>query len=118
MNCICLGFQQGTHTRWQLVANKSTGAPTLTDMGASLTIATGEVLTLFIAALPNGSPVTVGLVDEVSAAVFEQEITAVLPANAQFLPPRLFLNNGASAAAVAYDCSGSMSKQTSDGQEV
>ena len=46
------------------------------------------------------------LVDEVSGAVFEQEITADLPANTQFLSRRLFMNNGATAAAVAYDCSG------------
>ena len=44
--------------------------------------------------------------DEVSGTVFEQEITADLPANTQFLSPRLFMNNGATAAAVAYDCSG------------
>ena len=44
--------------------------------------------------------------DKMSGAVFEQEITADLPANTQFLSPRLFLNNGATAAAVAYDCSG------------
>ncbi len=106
INCIGIGFQRGTHTRWQLVANDGTGAPTLTDMGASFAIATGGVLTLFIAAQPNGSSVWVRVVDEVSGAVFEQEITADLPANTQFLSPRLFMNNGATAAAVAYDCSG------------
>jgi len=106
LNCIGIGFQRGTHTRWQLVANDGTGAPTLTDMGASFGIATGGVLTLFIAAPPNGSPVWVRVVDEVSGAVFEQEITADLPANTQFLSPRLYLNTGATAAAVAYDCAG------------
>jgi hypothetical protein len=106
INCIGIGFQRGTHTRWQLVANDGTGAPTLTDMGASFAIATGGVLTLYIAAPPNGSSVWVRVVDEVSGAVFEQEISADLPANTQFLSPRLFMNNGATAAAVAYDCSG------------
>ncbi|MFC0810784.1 DUF2793 domain-containing protein [Paracoccus panacisoli] len=106
INCIGIGFQRGTHTRWQLVANDGTGAPTLTDMGASFGIATGGVLTLYIAAPPNGSSVWVRVVDEVSGAVFEQEITADLPATTQFLSPRLFVNNGATAAAVAYDCSG------------
>ena len=89
-----------------MVANDGTGAPTLTDMGASFGIVTGGVLTLFIAAPPNGSSVWVRVVDEVSGAVFEQEIAADLPANTQFLSPRLFMNNGATAAAVAYDCSG------------
>jgi len=78
----------------------------LTDMGATFVIASGGVLTLFIAAAPNGGSVWVRVVDEDSAAVFEQKISADLPANTQFLSPRLFTNNGATAAAVAYDCSG------------
>ncbi|MTH64885.1 DUF2793 domain-containing protein [Paracoccus shanxieyensis] len=106
INCIGIGFQRGTHTRWQLVANDGTGAPTLTDVGASFAVATGGVLTLFIAAPPNGSSVWARVVDEVSGAVFEQEVTADLPAATQFLSPRLFLNTGATAAAVAYDCAG------------
>lgn len=73
-------------------------------MGASFAIATGGVLTLFIAALQNGSSVWVRIVVEVSGAVFAQEITADLPTAAQFLSPWLFMNNGATAAAVAYDC--------------
>jgi hypothetical protein len=36
----------------------------------------------------------------------QQEITADLPAATQFLSPRLFMNTGATAAAVAYDCAG------------
>ncbi len=91
---------------WQLVANDGTGAPSLTDMGASFTIATGGVLTLYVAAVPNVASVWVRLVNEVSGAVFEAEITADLPANTQFPSRRLYLNTGATAAAVAYDCSG------------
>ena len=104
INCIGIGFQRGTHANWQLVRNDGTGAPTLTDIGASFAIATGGVLTLFIAAPPNGTSVWVRVVDEVSGAVFEQEITVDLPASTQFLSPRLYMNNGATAAAVAYDC--------------
>ena len=69
-------------------------------------IATGGVLTLIIAAVPNAGSVWVRVVDEVSGAVFEQEVTADLPAANQFLSPRLFLNNGATAAAITLDCSG------------
>jgi hypothetical protein len=75
-------------------------------MGVSFTIATGGVLTLYIAAPPNGGSIWVRVVDEVSGAVFEQEISVDLPANTQFLSPRLLMNNGATAAAVSYDCSG------------
>jgi hypothetical protein len=106
VNCIGIAFQRDTHANWQLVANDGTGAPTLTDMGASFAIATGGVLTLFIAAPPNGNSVWVRVVDEVSCAIFEQEITADLPAATQFLSPRLLLNTGATAAAVACDCAG------------
>ena len=106
LNCIGIGFQRGTHANWQMVTNDGTGAPTLSDMGAPFAIALGGVLTLFIAAPPNGSSVWVRAVNEVTGAVFEQEITTDLPANTQFLSPRLFLNTGATAAAVAYDCSG------------
>lgn len=106
INCISIGFQRGTHTRWQLVANDAAGAPTFADIGASFTIATGGVLTLYVAAPPNGSSVWVRVVDEVSDAVFEQEIMVDLPANTQFLSPKLFMNNGATATAIAYDCSG------------
>lgn len=69
-------------------------------------IATGGVLTLTIAAAPNTGSVCVRAVDEVSGAAFEQEVTADLPAANQVLSPRLFMNNGATAAAVAFDCSG------------
>jgi hypothetical protein len=92
--------------RWQLVTNDATGAPTLTDMGASFGIATGGVLTLYIAAPPNSSSVWVRTVDEVSGAVVEQEIEVDLPANTQFPSQRLFMHHGATAAAVVYDCSG------------
>ncbi|HIC66499.1 MAG TPA: DUF2793 domain-containing protein, partial [Paracoccus sp.] len=76
INCIGIGFQRGTHANWQLVANDGTGAPTITDMGASFAIATGGVVSLFIAAPPNGSSVWVRAVNEVTGAVFEQEIAA------------------------------------------
>jgi hypothetical protein len=106
LNCIGIGFQRGTHTNWQMVSNDGTGAPTLTDIGAPFAIATGGVLTLFIAAAPNTTSVWVRVVNEVTGAVFEQEITADLPATTQFLSPRFYLNNGATAAATAFDCSG------------
>lgn len=106
INCIGIGFQRSTHANWLLVAKDGTGAPTLTDLGAAFAIATGGVVTLFIAAPPNGSSVWVRAVNELTGAIFEQEIAADLPAATQFLSPRLFLNTGATAAAVAYDCAG------------
>ena len=106
INAVGIGFQRGTHANWQVVTNDGTGAPTLTDMGAPFAIAVGGVLTLFIAAAPNAAFVSVRTVNEVTGAVYEREITADLPATTQFLSPRLYLNTGATAAAVAYDCAG------------
>jgi hypothetical protein len=106
VNCIGLGFQSGTHNNWQLVHNDGNGAPTLTDLGAVFPVTTDRVLTLLISAEPNGSSVWVRVVDEVSGDIFEQQITTDLPAVTQFLGPRLYMNNGTTAAAVAFDCSG------------
>ena len=92
VNCTGIDFQPGTQTRRTLAANDVSGTPTLTDMLASLAITTGGVLTLLIAAPPNSSSVVVQVIDEVSGAVFGQEITADLPANAQFLSHRRFMN--------------------------
>ena len=107
LNCIGIGFQRGTHANWQLVHNDGAGAPTLIDLGASFPIAsTTNVLTLYIAATPNGSDIGVRVVEEVSGAAVEFTITTDLPAATQLLSPRNYMNNGATAAAVAYDCAG------------
>lgn len=47
-----------------------------------------------------------GSVNETSRAGFEQGITTDMPATTTFLSPRLYMNNGATAAAVACDCAG------------
>lgn len=83
-------------------------------MGASFLIATGGVRTLFIAAPPNGSLVWMRVVDEVSGAVFEQQITADLPDATQFLSPRLLLNTGATAAATPSTVPGHYQGQSSN----
>ena len=107
INCIGIGFQRGTHTNWQLVHNDGAGAPTLIDLGASFpTASTTNVLTLYIAAAPNGPDIGVRVVEEVSGAAGEFTVTTDMPATTQLLSPRNYMNNGATAAAVAYDCSG------------
>ncbi|UOA28660.1 hypothetical protein DSM107133_03410 [Pseudosulfitobacter sp. DSM 107133] len=107
VNCIGIGFQRGTHTNWQLVHNDGSGAPTLTDLGSSFPVAsTTIVLSLYIAASPNGSDVGLRVVEEVSGTAVEFTITTDMPAATQLLSPRNYMNTGATAAAVAYDCSG------------
>ena len=107
VNCVGIGFQRGTHTNWQIVHNSNSGTPTYIDLGASFPVtSTTNVLTLFIYSAPNGSSIWVRVVEEVSDTVAEFEITTNMPANTQLLSPRNYMNNGATAAAVAYDCSG------------
>lgn len=106
VNCVGIGFQRGTHTNWQLVQNDGSGAPTLTDLGASFPVNTTDVLTLFINAAPQASSIGVRVVNENSGAVFEATLTTDIPAATTFLSPRNFMNNGATAAAVAVDCAG------------
>ena len=107
VNRIGIGFQRGTHTNWQLVQNDASGAPTLTDLGASFPVAsTTNVLTLTLLAAPNSSEIGIRVVEEVSGTVVEVMLDTDIPAATQLLSPRNFMNNGATAAAVAYDCSG------------
>ena len=107
VNCLGIGFQRGIHTRWQIVHNDGSGAPTLINASATFALPTDSVITLTVAAAPNASSVWVRIMDEPSGTVFERELTTDLPANnTQFLSPRLYLNNGATAATVAFDCSG------------
>ena len=40
INWIGIGFLRGTHIHWQLITDDATGAPRLTDIGASFGIAT------------------------------------------------------------------------------
>ena len=106
-NCVGVGFQRGTHTNWQLVTNDGSGAPSLTDLGASFPVNNmTNVLTLTIAASPNGTDIGVRIVEEVSGAVAEFTLSTDIPAATQLLGPRNYMNTGATAAAVAYDCSG------------
>ena len=89
------------------VANNGVGAPTLIDLGASFPANnTTNVLTLTIAAAPNGSDIGVRVVEEVSGAAVEFTITTDMPAAFQLLSPNNYMNNGATAAVFAYDCAG------------
>lgn len=106
-NSIGIGLQRSTHTNWQLVQNDVSGAPTLADLGASCLIAsTTNVPTLALLAAPNSCEIGVRVVEEVSGAVVEVMLDTDISAAAQLVSPRNFMSNGATAVAVAYDCSG------------
>ena len=59
-----------------------------------------------ISAVPNAASVWVRVINDVTGTVFEQEVTADLPPNTTLLSPRMYLNNGATAAAVAFESAG------------
>ncbi|WP_218062265.1 hypothetical protein [Paracoccus haeundaensis] len=80
--------------------------PTLVDLGAGFPVATAGLITLTIWCPAAGASIWLRAVNELTGAIFEQEVTTDLPQAATFLAPRLFLNNGATAAAVAFECTG------------
>jgi hypothetical protein len=107
VNAIGIGFQRGTHANWQIAHNSGSGSPTLIDLGGDFpVVSTTNVLTLFLYAAPNAASVWVRVVEEVSGAVAELEITSNVPPATQLLSPRNYMNTAGTAAAVAYDCSG------------
>jgi hypothetical protein len=106
VNAVGVGFEIGTHANLQVVSNDAAGSPALVDCSSGFAVATGGVFTVFLSAPANGSGVWVRVVNEDTGDVFETEVTADLPADTQVLSPRLYLNNGGVAAAVAYECAG------------
>ena len=38
VNCVGIGFQRGTHARWQIVHNDASGTPTLIDASAAFAL--------------------------------------------------------------------------------
>jgi hypothetical protein len=106
-NCIGIGFVQGTDTNWQVLRNDASGTAVKTDLGAAFPVSSlTNVYTLYISCPANASGIWVRVVEEVSGAVFEQEFTTDIPAATTFLSVRNYMNNGGTASAVAYECSG------------
>lgn len=107
VDCVGIGFTLGVDTNWQIIHNDSSGSPTKIDLGASFPVSsTTNVYAVTIFAEPNGSGIVVRVVEEVSGTVHESVLSSDIPAATTFLSVRNYLNNGATAAAVAYDCSG------------
>jgi len=106
-NVVGFGFTQGTDTNWRVYHNDGSGVVTEIDMGVDFPVSSlTNLYTFFITSPPNGSSIWVRAVEEVSGAVFDQEITTNIPASTTFLSVRNYANNGGTASAVAYDCSG------------
>jgi len=107
INGVGIGFQSGVHTNWQLVYNDALGAPTLVDLGANFPVNSyTNIITLYIFAAPNSATIGVRVVEEVSGASAEFTLTTDIPDASQVLTIHNYMNNGATAASVSYDCFG------------
>jgi hypothetical protein len=79
----------------------------LIDLGASFPAASlTNMYTFVIRCSSNGSQVFVRATNDITDVSVELTLTTDLPANTTFLSVRNYMNNGGTAAAVSYDCTG------------
>jgi hypothetical protein len=106
VNIVGVGADAG-QTTLRLLTNDGSGTATATDLGARFPINTSstEVYELTLSCEPNSSVIRWRLERLNTAAndIVEGEVSANLPVNSVFLTPHLWINNGATAAAVAVD---------------
>lgn len=102
LNCVGVGFDSGDAT-FSIIANDSVGAPIKIDTGMSCTD-TSLVYDLAIFAPPNAQHATVELRPANGNVEFVYEVSDNdLPSSGTFLTPRMWINNGGTAAAVQLD---------------
>ncbi|MXO94276.1 hypothetical protein GRI62_11785 [Erythrobacter arachoides] len=106
LNMVGVGFDQSTDTNWQIYHNSAAGVATKVDLGPDFVIDTSALLTLIIYCGADGDRFHVRLVNESTRAAVEYEAIANIPAATLGLTVRNHMNNGGTAAACAYDCSG------------
>ena len=104
---IGLGFKEGTHSNWQIARRGNTGGTVFTDLGPDWPITdTTAVITLYLYSEPNGDRIYVQVVNETTGLTVDHEFTDSIPIPSIFLAPRTHLDNGPTAAAVAFDLYG------------
>lgn len=104
---IGLGFKEGTHSNWQIARRSNTGGAVFTDLGPDWPINDlNAVITLYLYCEPNGDRIYVRVVNETTGLMVDHEITDSIPIPSIFLAPRTHLDNGPTAAAVAFDLYG------------
>lgn len=101
LNIVGFGIDAG-QTTVRFFTNDGAGAAAAIDLGASFPAATAAVVyetRIFCA--PNGAVVGYALERLDSAALAEGSASADMPASTTLLSPQMWVNNGATAAAVA-----------------
>lgn len=100
LNMVGFGIDAG-QTTVRFMSNDGAGAATATDMGASFPATTaGVVYEVRIFCPPNGT-ISYSIERLDSAALAEGAASADVPGSATLLSPQIWVNNGATAAAVA-----------------
>jgi hypothetical protein len=101
LNLVGFGIDAG-QTTVRFMNNDGVGVATATDMGASFPATTaGAVYEVRIFCPPNGGTISYSIERLDSAALIEGSVSADIPANTTLLSPQMWINNGATAAAVA-----------------
>ena len=96
-----------SETTLRIGHNDASGACTRVDLGANFpTNVTTAVYRVMLFCRPNDDRIRYFISREDTGDTTDGELTTDIPANTQFLTPHLYMNNGGTAAAVFYDCSG------------
>lgn len=101
LNMVGFGIDAG-QTTVRFFNNDAAGTATAADMGASFPATTaGVVYEVRIFCPPNGGTISYSIERLDSAALAEGSVAADIPASTTLLSPQMWVNNGATVAAVA-----------------
>lgn len=106
-NCVGLMWDIAAETNFYIGHNDGAGSCTRVDLGANFPVNdAAAVYTLYLYCGPNDSKICYRVVREDTGDVADGELTTDLPSNTTFLTYHLYMNNGGTAIAVAFDCAG------------
>lgn len=102
-NSLGIAFDSNVDANYQITHNAS-GAATKVNAGSSFPLGDpSAVLDLTLSCAPNASTVAWKLLNLNSGASASGTLSTNLPSNTAFLSPRVYMNNGGTAAAVQCD---------------
>lgn len=105
-NCFGFAWESG-ETTLRVQVNDGSGNATRVDLGANFpTNNVNAVYTMYLFSTRNGSTLNYRVLRDDTGDVADGSFNTDLPSNTTFLTVHLYMNNGGTAAAVAFDCSG------------
>lgn len=105
-NVIGVGFDSSTDTTFQIYHNDGSGTCTTVDLGANFPVNTTNLYTLIIRCGADDDRLYLRFVNESAGIAYEYEAATDIPTATTGLTVRNYMNNGGTAAACSYDCSG------------